>query len=240
MKKRFSVAALFQSALLFLGISAAQADILPPSGLNPGEQFRLVFVSSQTRISDEASFGPLDQFIAGLADAAGLGVYNGSPVGWHVLGSQSLPGLSAIARLPNSAVPIYDINGDLVANAAHDIWSGTLLHAIDYTETAVISATLVWTATLPTGHVPPSNQGLGDFGDEVVGSSSASDGGWVDFGEAFNLNPAHSFYGFSDVITVAAPVPEPNTMTLLVTTATLLGLLALRWHRKGGEERPIA
>ena len=228
METRFSVTALYLSALLFLGFTAAQADILPPPGLNPGDQFRLVFVSSQTRIADQGD----DQFLTGLADAAGLGVYNANPVGWHVLGSQSSPGPSAIDRLPNSAVPIYNTNGDLVANAAHDIWSGTLLHAIAYTETAVVMDTLVWTATLPNGHVPPTNQGLGDFGDVVVGRSSASDGGWVDFDLAFSNNPPHSFYGFSDVITVAAPVPEPNTVTLFVTTAPLLGLLALPWHRR--------
>jgi len=212
------------SLLLVLGVSAAQADILPPLGLNPGAQFRLIFVSSQTRVSDEANFGPLDAFVTGLASAAGLGVYNGTPVGWHVLGSQASPGLSAIDRLPNSMVPIYDTHKDLVANAAHDIWSGALLHAIDYTEAGVILDTLVWTATLPNGHVPPNNQGLGDFGDEIVGSSSASDSTWVDFGEAFNLNPPHSFYAFSDVITVAAPVSAPSTLTLFLMTVPVLGV----------------
>ena len=230
METRFGVAVFFLSALLLLGVTGARADILPPFGLNPGDQFRLVFVSSQTRIANQGD----DQFLTGLADAAGLGVYNGNPVGWHLLGSQSLPGPGAIDRLPNSSDPIYNINGDLVANATHDIWSGTLLHAIAYTETAAMVDTLVWTATLPNGHVPPTNQGLGDFGSVVVGRSSASDGGWVDFDLAFSNGTPHSFYGFSDVITVAAPVPEPNTVTLFVTAAPLLGLLALRWHRRRG------
>jgi len=223
------------SLLLVLGVSVAQADVLPPLGLNPGDQFRLIFVSSQTRVSDEANFGPLDAFVTGLASAAGLGVYNGTPVGWHVLGSQSSPGLSAIDRLPNSVVPIYDTHKDLVANVAHDIWSGALLHAIDYTEAGVILDTLVWTATLLNGHVPPNNQGLGDFGDEIVGSSSASDSTWVDFGEAFNLNPPHSFYAFSDVITVAAPVSAPSSLTLFLMTAPVLGVgFWLGWKRPEG------
>src|SRR5262249_2822009 len=202
---------------LSLGTVVAHADILPPLGLKPGDQFRLAFVSSNT----EVAAAGVDSFVSGVADAAGLGGYNGSTVGWHILGSRSNPLPNAIDLLPNSSVPIYDMNGDLVANAAHDIWSGTLLHAINYTETASILNPLVWTATLPDGHVPPTNQGLGDFGDVVVGNSSASDGGWVDFGQAFSQSQ-HSFYGYSDVISVSTTAPEPSTGLLLLTVIPLL------------------
>ena len=67
-------------------------------------------------------------------------------------------------------------------------------------------------------------QGFGEFEDQIVGNSPSSDFGWVDFGESFNLTP-HSFYGFSDVITVAAqPVLEPSSITLGLTVIALLGL----------------
>jgi len=214
------------SMLLVAGGSMLQADVIPPVGLAPGTQFRLIFVSSQTRVSDDANVSVYDSFINTLADAAGLGVYNGAPVAWHVLGSTPAP-LNAIDRLPNSSVPIYDMNGDLVANAANDIWSGALLHAIDFTEAGQPLSALVFTATLSTGLLDPTLQGFGEFGDQIVGNSSSSDSGWIDFGKSFNMT-AHSFYGFSDMITVAAPppspVPEPSSVTLGLTAVALLGL----------------
>lgn len=211
-----------------LGAAVARADIIPPSGLVSGDHFRLVFVSSQTRLSDSTSFANWDAFVTALADAAGLGIYNGGVVAWHALGSISVPGQNAFDRLPNSSIPIYDINGDLIASAANDIWSGTLLHAIDYTETGVPLSTLVWTATLPNGHITPDLQGLGAFGNQVVGNSAASDSSWIDSTSAFNLNPPHSVYGYSDVITVRAAVPEPDTILLALTAAALLGFARRR------------
>ena len=66
-----------------------------------------------------------------------------------------------------------------------------------------------------------------------MGNSPSSDFGWVDFGESFNLTP-HSFYGFSDVITVAAqPVLESSSITLGLTVIALLGFGCSRKRRAG-------
>jgi hypothetical protein len=104
-----------------------------------------------------------------------------------------------------------------------------LLHAIDCTETGSILNTLVWTATVPSGLLDPTLQGLGELGDEIVDNSSNSDSGWIDFGKAFNVLPARSLYGYSDVVTVAATVPEPNTSVLVLT---LLPLFWIGLHRE--------
>jgi len=82
-----------------------------------------------------------------LASAAGLAVYNGGSEALHVLGSGA-QALNTIDRLPNSSIPIYDMKCDLVASAAHDIWSGTLIHAIHFTELASPLSILAFTATL--------------------------------------------------------------------------------------------
>src|SRR5688572_12442796 len=64
-----------------------RADIITPSGLMPGEQFRLAFVSSQTRDALSANIADYDLFIQNLANFAGLGTYAGQPVSWQVIGS---------------------------------------------------------------------------------------------------------------------------------------------------------
>jgi len=113
---------------------------------------------------------------------------------------------------------------DLVASAAHDIWSGRLIHAINFTRLASPLSILAFTATLLDRLLDLTLQGFGEFGDQIVANASSSDSSWVDFGESFNLTP-HSFYGFSDVITVAAqPVLEPSSITLGLTVIALLGL----------------
>ena len=80
--------------------------------------------------------------------------------------------LNVIDRLPNSSVPIYDMC-DLVASAAHDIWSGTLIHAINFTRLASPLSILAFTATLLDRLLDLTLQGFGEFGDQIVGNASS-------------------------------------------------------------------
>lgn len=75
-------------ALLLLGlVPDARAVITPPAGLNPGAQFRLVFVSSDVRDATSSVIADYDLFIAGLATPAGRGSYFSNPVSWLALAS---------------------------------------------------------------------------------------------------------------------------------------------------------
>ena len=72
---------------------SARADfMLVPADINgnqlrPGDQFRVVFLSSATRDAQSTDIADYDQFITDLAVAAGLDTYFGSPVTWQALGS---------------------------------------------------------------------------------------------------------------------------------------------------------
>src|SRR5262249_43675213 len=64
------------SLSLLLGVTLpARADIMTPSTLNPGDQFRVIFVSSGTRDATSSTIADYDTFITNLANAAGL-TYN--------------------------------------------------------------------------------------------------------------------------------------------------------------------
>jgi hypothetical protein len=60
--------------------SFARADfMLIPLGLNSGDQFRVVFVSSTRRNALSSAISDHDQFITNAAVAAGLDTYFGTP-----------------------------------------------------------------------------------------------------------------------------------------------------------------
>jgi hypothetical protein len=64
----------------------------------------------------------------------------------------------------------------MVANATHDIWSGSVLHAIEYDETGSIFIDRIWTGTHFDGTAEPGEQ-LGTALPEQ-GDSTSSDLSW--------------------------------------------------------------
>ena len=215
---------------LLLASSLAQADIIPPAALAPGDQFRLIFVSSATHDAISPDIAVYDAFINGLAVTAGLDLYNGVSVNWYALAST--PTVDAITRLPNSVVPIYDMVGNLVADASHDIWhpdfylgEGGLLHEITYTEIGTIYEGEVRTGTFYNGMSDDPLNAIGSISGGWTGDNREGSCCWV-----FQVpEPAHwlyPLYGYSEVITVGgepSSIPEPGTITLLLTAVALLG-----------------
>jgi len=92
-----------------------------------------------------------------------------------------------------------------------------------YNEFSDFEDTLVWTGTFTTGTAGPFPLGS-SIGLALEGQSSASPfpDAWAQFGEAPTGLPL-SLYGYSDIVTVAAPVPEPNGSMFLLTVIAVLG-----------------
>src|SRR5712692_4417970 len=85
---------------------AARAGIITPAGLNPGDQFRVVFVTDGTIDATSGLLSTYDALVSNEATAAGLTSYNGTPVTWKAIVSVSSTD-DAISRLPADSVPIY-------------------------------------------------------------------------------------------------------------------------------------
>src|SRR4051812_8690328 len=85
---------------------SARADVTAPAGLNPGDHFRLVFVTTNVIDAPSASIGNYDSVVTGEANGAGLLSYNGSSVTWQTLASTEGGATVAANRLTTS-VPIY-------------------------------------------------------------------------------------------------------------------------------------
>lgn len=223
------------SLTLLLGMTLpARAAIVTPAGLNPGQQFRIVFVTSTTTSALSDVIATYDAIVSSDAAAGGLDTYNGSAVTWQTIGST--PSVDAIDRLPADSVPLFLPDGTQVAASGAALWdtfTADLLHGIDQQPNGVTVPfeTDVWTGTLADG------SGMRQLGNATVealyGRADATSPSWIEINILGKGNGLR-LYGFSSVLTVPqtqAAVPEPASVTLLVALG-VAGLAGNGWRRR--------
>jgi len=226
--------------------SARAALTLIPPGLNPGDQFRVVFVSSGVRNSTSSIIGDYDQFVNNLAISAGINTYFGNAVTWQaIVSTQAVgitPAIAAISRLPATSPALYRIDGALVATSGADLWDGSILNPINRTESnGSIPAgdsisTSVWTGTLSSG----GNGGVNALGSTgasgaIYGLANTTDSSWVAEDSWLPRSDQFRLYAYSSVLTVptgAAPVPEPGSL-LILAGLSAISLVCYRSRRPG-------
>lgn len=219
---------LFASFVAFPLVTSA-GTITIPTGLNPGDHYRLAFVTSAIRDGVSSNIADYNAFVTKAA--------NSSPqlaalkANWFAIAStDAIAARDNTNTNPNAAVgmPIYRLNGDLVASSNSDLWDNTLQSDIDFNEFGVRLDTTVWTGTDPNGS--QSDLTLGN-------ASTYSRIGWSDGGEIAWINTItydppqrwlFSLYGMSDILTVPQ-VPEPGGLALAtIGFVTLLTIGRIR------------
>jgi hypothetical protein len=233
--------------LMVAGMPVARASLTTvPIGLNPGDQYRLVFVTDGISASSSANISTYNSFVTAQANS----VLELSQLGttWNVIGST----LSVSARAntgtdPSSAgVAVYSVGGQRIATSNSDLWNGTIENAINVTQTGVQLAdgTVIITGTTSAG-VPGGPVGAGGkYGYATLGSSGGGAGVRLWYGLSGNTDASWSealsypqdgrVYAMSGVLTVA-PVPEPTTilagaLLLLPFGASTIRILRKRHH----------
>lgn len=230
--------------MVLLATSASAAVITLPSDLNPGDQFRVVFVTSQVRDALSPDINDYNSFVDTVAGM--LSLDGATDLEWRAIASTP-----TVAARDNTGTnfdggfPVYRVDGVRVASDNLDLWDGDLLAPIDRTERGERRGSQVWTGSTDFGASHPSFPlGLPANNLSMIGFSGGTDETWVQWDTALNfvnrfgITPKE-FYAISETITVPAPpgVPEPSSALLLAFAAGIGGVLYRR-KRKSLELHP--
>jgi hypothetical protein len=233
-----------------LGVGArADLTLNTPAGLNPGDQFRFVFVTDATRDATSTSIGDYNTFVSTDATTeAGGGSnvvkYMGVTLTWSAIASTAA--VDAKTNIAQTTTNLYLSDGHLVATSTvtsdpTGLWSTAtqaLSHPIDEDLKTNNNPVFVWTGTTPAGVANPFTP-LGSAS-PTVGASIDSNHSWTDIGVATDRSLEH-LYGISQVLTVpgaSAIVPEPSTAVVAVFGA--VAFVAYGWSRHRREQRQQA
>lgn len=146
-------------ALAILGLSgiAEAAIIIPPTGLAPGSEYRLVFVTSGTRNATSSNIADYNDFVQNAAQnssvlntaltAAG---FNPTSITWTAIASTLTTNarVNTQTQATDTSRPIYRLDGALVATSYADLWDGSILVPINRTQVDnILQFGASWTGT---------------------------------------------------------------------------------------------
>lgn len=230
---------------LWLGSATVSAQVVTvPTGLNPGDKYRLVFVTDGKRDATSTvmsgEFG-YNTFVTTEAATNATLVALGTT--WTAIAStKTVNARDNTLTTGGQGVRIYNLSGNLVASNYGDLWDGTITSPINVTQSGVIFASSVWTGTNSNGSsASNTNNELGTtvvpnggFYPQVrIGWANATNSTWI---SSTNQNSvaARPLYAMSGELTYS--VPEPNSLGLGLVLA-LAGVAWCNRRRKREQER---
>jgi hypothetical protein len=227
------VIAMLAGCLVAASASATPISLATPAGLNPGDQFRFVFVTLGTITAESSDIEVYNSFVNTQAASA---TYGGSTVSWKAIGSTDSVDARDNVGGYGTSVPVYLVDGTRVADDltenTNGMWSGNLISNIN----GLIDGTLVESYDVYTG---TGTNGLKASGFTLgsaranYGVSSREDEDWIAEGSDFNTYDNH-IYGMSETLTVggASPVPEIDPAGMGSVLALVTGALGLLERRR--------
>ncbi len=214
--------------LLLIAPSSVRAVVVP-TGLNPGDEYHLAFLTAGKRDATAVLIETYNTFVQAEAALNSSDTGTDQGVQWFVIGSTG----SVDARV-NAVVsaPVYLLDGTTkVADGFIDIWDGTIENPIDIDQHLDISLNLVFAGSDPNGtkYSPGVPRFLGSTETVQLGDPTATDFEWIFDPGADDDTNERSFYALSELLTV---VPEPTVGSLIA-----FGMLAVLWRRRRAPKR---
>ncbi len=215
------------TALLWLAVmTPASATLISAiNALNPGDQYRVLFVTSGTTQATSSDIGTYNTFVQ--AAAAAGSVTSSLGLTWQALASTSAVSAQDNANVfpaDSSPVSFFNSDGGLLALSAADLLDDSLLSPPQFTEDGAALFTSVWTGS----DIDASLFAGSELGSAVpvVGLADASIL-WLAVSRTPSLDSL-PLYGLSSVATVPSAVPEPATITLTAVGILLVSAAARR------------
>ncbi|MEM1026836.1 MAG: hypothetical protein AAGJ38_02015 [Planctomycetota bacterium] len=191
---------------------SAHATLTPPPGLNPGDPYRIAFVTSDSFLTTAESIDIADYNQVATAAANSQPDLVALGTNWFAL--VSVPGTPPISAKENSGtddtpdgttgVPIFRVDGVTIADDYDDLWDRTIDAPLNVSEDGTVQdAITAWTGTLAEGTFN-SNQPLGsDAFFSGRGQIGATGDLWIATFGSTNQSALNPIYVVSDVITFA-------------------------------------
>ncbi len=201
------------------GFAGDISNYVVPPGVNYGEQYRLIFVTSVTNGANSMDIGYYDSFVTQLANAPGSMVQSLN-LQWKVVGTTAdywtvtTNAIDHIATTPD--VPIYGLDGIQIATGVgtggQGLFSGSLMSGIHITEQASDAAgARVYTGICSASTGLACTDGwyaLGFFQDYTMyGYAGHTDGTWATATAIWRNSTSYSLYAISPALTNDAPEP---------------------------------
>ena len=176
------VASMILFSAVFSAISPQTASAQPitvPSGLSPGDQYRLAFVTSTTTDASSSDIAYYNTFVNTAANSipalTGLGPWTA------IASTATVDALDNTSTDPSisAGVPIYNLNDTIIANSNIDLWGGNVFASIAIPPLGLFADAFVWTGTTSLGFTRLTG-GLGDpSGVAAQGNYIFTDSGWI-------------------------------------------------------------
>lgn len=209
--------------------SVAAAPIVIPLGLNPGDTYRLAFVTSSLRDATSSDIEDYNLFVTNVANSvtelAALGT------SWRAIGSTAdidARDNTGTNPLIDAGVAIYSLDGtDLIASDNTDLWDGVLASPIRESENGEIEIQFAgtWTGTWIDG----TGLAGATLGTTFVsaGFSNFPTAPWI-AAEGRPPEDLLHLYAISGVLTVeSTEIPEPSQLLLMV-----FGIIGIGYQRR--------
>ena len=205
--------------MVFLGlaVSSTFADVFVPDGLNPGDEYHLVFVTREAIDAINADINVYNDFAQN--QAAMNPELTGTSMGVTYSAIVSTPTVDARDNALIEA-PVYLVNGTMIATGFADMWDGSLNSPINYDQHMELRSDFAWTGSTSIGIGFDSFEvgSPSDLQMALIGTSTTQGSSWIEFTQLGQAN--HSLiYALSSKLTVPTVVPEPASLVVLTGLA---------------------
>ena len=141
-------------AAILVAPMGASADTITtvPAGLNPGDQYRLAFVTALWRTATSTYINDYNRFVNSIGNGKPLLAALGTT--WIAIAStEAVDARDNTNTNPavSTGVPIFRLDGVLIANHNADLWDDALAASLSITESGNALSRFVWTGSRTNG-----------------------------------------------------------------------------------------